>query len=88
MFDPWYPWPIVAGNSKSIGHSGFKEMRRDWERYSYMWFKLRGSVFGGLYLPSNMEMDTCIECVLSATDLVAGSGNEGPVFLAGYLKCG
>ena len=61
-------------------------MKREQEHHSYIWFKFRGSVFGGLYLPPNIELATCIECVLSAADLMAGSGNEDPMFLVGDLN--
>ena len=77
---------MVVRNPKLAKLSDFEEVKRDLEHHSYIWFKFRGSVFGGFYLPPSMELTTCIECVLSATDLTVGSGNEDPVFLVGDLN--
>ena len=77
---------MVVRNPRLAKLSDFEEVKRDQEHHSYVWFKFRGSVFGGLYLPPSMELATCIECVLSAADLTAGSGNEDPVFLEGDLN--
>ena len=77
---------MVVRNPKLAKLSDFEEVKRDQEHHSYIWFKFRGSVFGGMYLPPSMELATCIECVLSATDLKAGSGDEDPMFLVGDLN--
>ena len=73
---------MVVRNPKLAKLSDFKEVKKNQEHHSYIWFKFRGSVFGGLYLPPSMELATCIKCVLSA----AGSRNEDPVFLVGDLN--
>ena len=77
---------MVVMNPKLASLSDFEEVKRDREHHSYIWFKFRGSIFGGFYLPPSMELAMCIESVLSASDVMAGSGNEDPVFLVGDLN--
>ena len=40
---------MVIRNPKLTKLSDFEEVKRDQEYHSYIWFKIRGSVFGGLY---------------------------------------
>ena len=77
---------MVVRNPKLTKLADFEEVKRDQEHHSYVWFKFRDSVFSRLYLPPRMELATCIECILSAADLMAGSGGEDPVFLVGDLN--
>ena len=77
---------MVVRNPKLTKYSDFEEVKRDSEHHSYIWFKFRGSLFGGIYLPPSMELATCIESVLSASEVMAGSGNEDPVILVGDMN--
>ena len=67
---------MVVRNPKLAKLSDFEEVKRGQEHHSYIWFKFRGSVSGGMYLPPSMELATCIECVLLAAGLMAGSGDK------------
>ena len=77
---------MVVRNPKLAELSDFEEVKRDREHHSYIWFKFRGTVFGGFYLPPSMELTTCIECVLSAEDIMVALGDGEPVFLVGDLN--
>ena len=43
-------------------------------------------VMGGTYLPPSMELTTCIECVLSAEEIMTTLGDGEPVILIGDLN--
>lgn len=77
---------MVVRNPKLAELSDFEEVKRDRKHHSYIWFKFRGTVFGGFYLPPSMELTTCIECVLSAEDIMVALGDGEPVFLVGDLN--
>ena len=77
---------MVVRNPNLAEACDFEEVKRDQEHHSYIWFRFRGMVFGGFYLPPSMELTVCIECVLSAEDIVARLGDGEPVFLVGDLN--
>ena len=77
---------MVVRNPKLAELCDFEEVKRDQEHYSYIWFKFRGMVMGGIYLPPSMELTTCIECVLSAEEIMTTLGDGEPVILIGDLN--
>ena len=77
---------MVVRNPRLAECSDFEEVKRDTETHSYVWFKFRGTVFGCFYLPPSMELATCIECILSASELPEVSETGDPVFLIGDLN--
>ena len=77
---------MVVRNAKLTELSDFEEIKRDLTNYSYIWFRFRGMVYGGFYLPPSMELDICIECVQSVSEICEVSGNEDPIFLVGDLN--
>ena len=77
---------MVVRNPKLTDYSDFEEVKRDTVTHSYIWFKFRGMVIGGFYLPPSMELTTCVECILSASELPGGLENGCPVFMVGDLN--
>ena len=77
---------MVIRNPKHTELCDFEEVKRDQGHHSYIWFKFRGTVFGGFYLPPSMELAACIECVLSVEDIRTTLGDGDPMILVGDLN--
>ena len=77
---------MVVRNVKLTEPQDFSEVERDAGTHSYIWFKFRGMVFGGFYLPPSMEITACIECLQSTARYPIPHDLEEPVFMAGDLN--
>ena len=76
----WIRGLMVIRNPKHTELCDFEEVKRDQKHHLYIWFKFRDTVLGGFYLPPNMELTACIECVLSVEDIRTALGDGDPMF--------
>lgn len=77
---------MVVRNIKLTDPQDFEEVERDAVTYSYIWFRFRGMVFGGFYLPPSMDLTSCIECLQSTARLTGSQDYGEPVIMAGDLN--
>ena len=77
---------MVVRNAKLTSVKDFMEIYKDEDNRSCIWFRYKGTLFGGYYLPPSMELSTCIESLMMASIIRKGIGHDEPMYLMGDLN--